>query len=52
MKNDVAALKVAVVEISETVKRIEKYQEKNQRILKVLSERSIEHEVELKRIKY
>lgn len=48
---DIPAMKVAIFEIADTVKRIESSQEKHERILDLLSRRSIEQEAELKRIK-
>lgn len=48
---DIPAIKVAVFETNGTVKRIEATQEHHERILDLLSRRSIEQEAELKRIK-
>ncbi|KJE26166.1 hypothetical protein LG52_2989 [Geobacillus kaustophilus] len=53
-KEDVADLpliKRAVLDASDSIKRLEEIQENQQRIIDLLSARSIQHEAELKRIK-
>jgi archaellum component FlaC len=51
LKADNPLIKQAVLETAETVKRIESNQERHERILEILSVRSIEQEADIKRLK-
>ncbi|MFA8439419.1 hypothetical protein [Pueribacillus sp. YX66] len=46
-KDNIASVQVVVVEITDTVKRIEKTQDSHDHILDILSRRTIEHEAEI-----
>lgn len=51
LKTDMTSMKVAIIEILDTVKRVEATQDRHERTLDLLSRRSIEQEAEIKRIK-
>lgn len=51
MKIEQQQIKQAVMETNESMKRLEQIQVDQQRIIELLSARSIQHEAELKRIK-
>ncbi|SDI17797.1 hypothetical protein SAMN05192534_1245 [Alteribacillus persepolensis] len=51
LKENQRQVQQAVLETNETTKRMEANQEKHERILDLLSRRSIEQEAEMKRIK-